>query len=509
MYIIVFNKITRPTYNLYLAKLSSLCSFFLHNLFFQRISQISESSFRRSFLSRQIFLILLLSILSLTSYSSQALISKTSNVIHGSVPYLTFDGGRTRVSNTEDLLGISLSDETKYTPSINNSSLTNPIELPTAIKSFADIGVMVPADVDSISLNSLIGEPYNYWGDDDGDDGVTATGNLYLSITDRDNNPVIRNEMITICKAPYKMVLKTDGGTLATLYGVPKKSDFIASDVTYFISPKGNPVVCFAKPNLEYGSLASYGHYFGGPATMWNEQKGFITQSNDPSSYNLNFPTTGANNLYFDLDIGGIYQALYWEPVTHNDITATMTSISDTSVRVTLTGPTKNTAKTSLISLPQIFELVGKDSSGNSVIKYGFQLNQWFVTLNQERINYRRTESLCGDLGYRIPQIKDLTNANCDGKIPDQSFCQGAIGAIPASTNGWYQRIIGAGFFSEWGYMGQYKGARFVQHDDRLNFYWTSDIPNGNRKPYAVNSHTGYIFRYAEMGETYGICVTP
>ncbi|MCX8684234.1 hypothetical protein J3U09_10920, partial [Gilliamella sp. B2889] len=53
---------------------------------------------------------------------SHALTSKTSNVIQGSAPYLTFDGGRTRVVDVNGLLGITLSDGTKYTPSTNISS---------------------------------------------------------------------------------------------------------------------------------------------------------------------------------------------------------------------------------------------------------------------------------------------------------------------------------------------------------------------------------------------------
>ncbi|MCX8596045.1 MULTISPECIES: hypothetical protein [unclassified Gilliamella] len=39
------------------------------------------------------------------------------NAIQGSAPYLTFDGGRTRAVDANDLLGITLSDGTRYTPS--------------------------------------------------------------------------------------------------------------------------------------------------------------------------------------------------------------------------------------------------------------------------------------------------------------------------------------------------------------------------------------------------------
>lgn len=95
--------------------------------------------------------------------------------------------------------------------------------------------------------------------------------------------------------------------------------------------------------------------------------------------------------MYFDLDIGGGSQ-LTWTPVTHGGITATVTRtlpnagdnwISNHSVevmRVTLTGPRasdnqKSSDSPSPISkptLPQTFELVGRDSQGSVVVKYGF-----------------------------------------------------------------------------------------------------------------------------------------
>lgn len=76
---------------------------------------------------------------------------------------------------------ISLSDGRKIDGE-NNLSQYNPIVLPVAGQSFEDIDMLVPKNADSIELSSLIGEPYNYWGDDDGDgqgiDGITATGSI-------------------------------------------------------------------------------------------------------------------------------------------------------------------------------------------------------------------------------------------------------------------------------------------------------------------------------------------
>ncbi|MBI0157651.1 hypothetical protein, partial [Gilliamella sp. M0364] len=155
-------------------------------------------------------------------------------------------------------------------------------------------------------------------------------------------------------------------------------SDFNSSNVTYYINPKAAPSVLFATPNLIFSSS------FAGPEPIWDIKKGFITQTATPSSYHRNFPTTGADNLYFDLDIIGSNEALLWKEVTHDGITATMTDVTSTSVRVTLTGPVatemqKGSNYPNSIGyihkpvLPITFELVGVDPQSNKeVVKYGF-----------------------------------------------------------------------------------------------------------------------------------------
>ena len=432
----------------------------------------------------------------LISFSSHALTSKTTNVINGNAPYLTFDGGRTRATNTDGLLGITLSNGVKFTPTTNNSSSAHPIELPIAGQRFADIDMLLPIETDSVELSSLIGVPYNYWGDDDkdgqGPNGITATGSLRLSIVDKDNQAVERNEVLTICKAPYKLTLSNTEGTLKTRYGMPNESRFSASNVIYYINPKAkaSPVICFAKPDMRYGS----GQY-AGPASIWDAKKGFLPQSITPSSYDLNFPTTGANNLYFDLEIAGVAKPLKWEVVSPNgDIKATMTNLTKTNVRVKLTGPIHDKP-----SLPQVFELVGKDSDNNDIeVRYGFVLKQWFVTSSAK--DYQSASSMCTEIGYRMPAVKDLTNATCQGSLPG-SLCQGAVGATPPSSGNHFQRRIGAGFFTEWG--------QCVVYDP--DEYWTSDATGKYR--FIVTPCTGRVDR-KEPHRTGGIyrgriCVYP
>ena len=455
-------------------------------------------------------LVLTMVVLQSISFANYALTTKTTNIIYGSAPYLTFDGGRTRVTNTEALLGISLSDGRTFTPTTNNSS-DNPIVLPVAGQSFNDIGMLVPRNTNSIALSSLIGTPYNYWGDDDGDgqgiDGITATGSLNLSIVDNFNNPVARNEVLTICKAPYKLTLSNTEGRLTTRYGVPNESRFTAGKTTYYINPKVSPLICGARPLL---MGQGFDH------TIYDYSRGFIPQL----VYDSNFPTTGADKLYFDLIIAGTNQALSWAPVSHGGITATMTDSTSTSVRVTLTGPvatpsqwsSNNPGEIDRLSLPQVFELVGRDSSGNAVVKYGFELKQWFVSRGEISYSYLSTKSWCNNIGYRLPTVSDLTNVTCQPwrDWQTQDVCEGAESAKPSSPNKYSRRHIDAGFFSEWGDMRYYANAHFGYADAYFAYgHWTQDSVGGN--PYrffVVNSLDGTIYNDYHF-PNYGLCVYP
>ncbi|MCX8676020.1 hypothetical protein J3U16_12045, partial [Gilliamella sp. B3023] len=182
-----------------------------------------------------------------------------------------------------------------------------------------------------------------------GDSGVTATGSLSLSIVDKNNQSVSRSTVPEICKAPYKVTLSSTNGTLSTRYGFPNRSDFSATNVTYYVNPKASSVVCFVRPNLKNGKRGDWELYpsidFAGPSSMWDPANGFIPQSTSPSLYGRNFPTTGLNGLYFDLLISGVSQPLSWSPVSWGGITATMSNPTATSVRVTLTGPYATTSQ--------------------------------------------------------------------------------------------------------------------------------------------------------------------
>jgi hypothetical protein len=437
-----------------------------------------------------------------SAFSSEALTTRTTNVINGSAPYLTFDGGVTKVTDTEGLLGITIPGIGRVTRSSHPSSLANPIEMVNDGVRFSDIDMFVPLGSNTVSLNSLIS--LGYWGDDDGDGqgsgGITATGQLTLTITDKDNQPVTRGETLTTCKSPYTLTLASTGGTLRTRYGVPRSSTFDGGTATYYLKPKASPAVCFAKPDMYYAR----GNY-AGPPTIWNPNKGFLTQSTDPAHYDKNFPTTtGANGLYFDLDIVGVdARTLSWPNVTpHPDgITVELRATSATTVRAKLVGPYATSSQMSTdspspIAVPNLsssFEIVGRDrSSGNKVITYGFKLKQWFVKRSSRINNYAIQNSWCSAINYQMPRVRDLTNSNLYN-----------LGATPPSSNNNYMRYIGAGFFTEWGYMSRYIGVGFSDAS-----YWTSDVDVLRNVPLHVYAGDGNALPENPNDYLYVVCTS-
>ena len=417
------------------------------------------------------------------SLESQALSATTSERIHGTAPYLTFDGGVTKVTKIEDLLGIKLSDGRTFTSQNNSSSPTAPIKLPNVGDTLADIEMIVPPLSDSININDLVTQ--GKWRDDDGDgqgaSEITASGSISLAITDKDGNTINRSDALDICNAPYKVTLDSSEGTLETRYGMPNSSTFSGGTAEYYITPPSQPVICAVRPNLDRG----IGQH-AGLASIWNPDKGFLVQSTNPSSYDRNFPTTGADGLYFDLLIAGVDASqLSWSVTTYGgsgDITATVNWVYS-NTRVTLSGPRADSSQISSSSpgslarpvLPQTFELVGRDSSGNEV-RYGFVLRQWFVHREYKHDSALNQTTWCNSLGYRMPRVRDLTNSNYNN-----------LGATPSSSGNSYMRHIGAGFFTEWGRMYNYTDAGFVN-----NVYWTSDATGSDQ--FYIRASNGDIY---------------
>ncbi|MWP46151.1 hypothetical protein [Gilliamella sp. Pas-s27] len=430
-----------------------------------------------------------------------------------------------------------------FTPQNNNSAMT-PIRLLNAGDTLANIEMIVPSSTDSVSISSLVTQ--GNWGDDgdgQGANGIIATGSISVSFMDKNGNAVSRGDILDICKAPYKVTLSSLGGSLATAYGVPNKRIFSGSTVSYHINPHSQqPKVCYARPRLIFGGTNSSGDNprFTGPSSIWDPTKGFLTQSINPSFYRLNFPTTGADGLYFDLDVGGVHASqLTWSTVTNgSDITATVSWvrprsdsfsipcrwcsgtttyddwISDKSqnvTRVTLNGPradntqiqSSNPSRLIAPSLPQLFELQGKDSSGNVVVKYGFELRQWFVHRGEKYTTVPEQATWCSSLGYRFSRVRDLSNAKCGVNNTDFPCIGDIDGSMPSSGTLYYQRRIGAGFLSEWSDASYYGDVAGFGRGD----IWTSDAVSNTNHFYIHRN--GYVGQWGSYGGGYAVCTMP
>ncbi|SCB75615.1 hypothetical protein GA0061080_100258 [Gilliamella intestini] len=189
---------------------------------------------------------------------------------------------------------------------------------------------------------------------------------------------------------------------------------------------------------------------------------------------------------------------------------------------------------------PQTFELVGKDRDGYEVVRYGFVLKQWFVIRNPpgtsrgeeikesegdkspssndtdykenpERYTYSNAKAWCESLGYRLPYIKDLTNAKCSYTIDGPRVCRGAVSATPISDDQFhYQRRIGSGMTGEWGELSRYRINPSNLGRYMLLSAWTGDsrLDYPNEHPFAVNLNNGMISpdRTSEANEWSSYC---
>ncbi|MWN32918.1 MULTISPECIES: hypothetical protein [unclassified Gilliamella] len=469
----------------------------------------------------------------------QALSAYTSRAIEGSAPYLTFDGGLIKATNTDSLLSIKLPDGTRYMKSTNPSTPTKPIRLPNVGGKLSDITMIVPPSRSSITINDLVTQ--GNWGDDDGDGqntgDVAASGSISVTFTDKNGNTVSRSDALSICSAPYRVRLESTNGTLITRYGVPRSSTFSGDVVDYYINPYNNAGICSVRPNLLFGGTTGIDSYdnprYAGPDNIWNPEKGFLVQSTSSSSYDRNFPTTGSDGLYFDLDVGGVDASqLSWTVITSGSIRATVNWTRPRSdshedfrlgilqhdawirdktknvTRVTLKGPearnqwsNSNPSRITVPSLPQTFELIGRDRSGNEV-RYGFVLRQWFVNRGGQLKPYKDQLAWCNSLGYRMPRIRDLTNAKC-GVVNYQFPCiNGIDGTTPSSGFNGYKRHIGAGFFTEWG-----NGYSYADVDLSYDYYWTSDATDSD--PFSVFSFSSAVNSVPTYFPHSTVCTTP
>lgn len=394
-------------------------------------------------------------------YSYAEVISTMTNIIQGTAPYLTFDGGLTPASNTDELLTIQLPDGTIYSKTDNQSSLSNPIILPANGLKLGDIITFIPAGQTSISMTDLLNNNA-FWHDLDGDDEIIATGNLRLVAHDIKGNEISLNDPFVDCYAPYSIMLQNDAAILSTTYGFPNSTLINANNVIYYITPPKGACSYAAQPNLTLSNShnnGSLGSNYSGPTAEWDDVKGFKLQ--DINNHKLNFPTTGANNFFFLMDLMNTVanEVNYVKTPSNSGINLSITSEGGSKIKVRLMGPKAGASLNEAITaVPTSFILYSDKEKQNKI--YSFTIKKWFIAQTGDGLSYHDATQYCNNLGYQLPKIEQLTNASLDD-------INGNIAGQPNH----YQRRIGGGLFSEWGETNDeyYRGCNFKNNTN----YWT------------------------------------
>ncbi|MBI0037848.1 MULTISPECIES: hypothetical protein [unclassified Gilliamella] len=541
-----------------------------YNSFLQQIRQNFSKFIGLAFLSRQMVFVLIVVVLQSISFSNYALTTKTTNIIKGSAPYLTLDDGVSKIISTEELLAIKLPNGTVITPQNDVSSITNPIELPDKTNTYASVQTIVPLPISGnnqfpvINMTDLLAAPYNYFADDDGDgfddsDLITATATGDIKIKWEARNPAVadinaKNAFIDItskvkshpdaipdlCDGIHKITISASDSELTTPYGDPNTNHFQEGSHSYYLTPKLDPKVCYAQPNLypDNASLAGrdyeidgilwdaaqiesdhdYGVYRGYPskgikvlrATNSGNYQGEISITKN------NFPTTGSHGLYFYLLFGGITpeavlaangstiqsieggnvslslsvsKTTEWE---HSEHGPSPYGLAEPAIKVTLVGPRYNSADKSF--RPMTFRLYA--DSNKSTLIYEFKLMRWFIANpeiffnkehgfpssdeNKEMLSYQsKARDYCKSLGsgYRLPDVNDFTNINGYGMYARRQ--------LSYQENG---KWIG-GIANEWGCMPMSEDdsdascPSYRSTDWKAYDYWTNNVATNTARP--------------------------
>lgn len=448
-----------------------------------------------------VFLIVLMTI-----NKVNALSAVTVREVIGSLPYITFDDGQTKITKLSSLLVMKNPDGRVFIPEndvtilfpnsiVDSSNPRNPIEVPTGTR-WQDIGTFVPLGSgngynSNIDLNSLVGLN-QHWQDPDGDGNFYATGNLALIWQDSsgaDVSSIIKAHpdwLVDPCNSPYRLTVSVTNSDLSTQYGIPRIGVTNGSSHTYYFRPKiTTPYVCYARPGDTPNNYAPLQDVNG---ARWVAGQGFTVDLSDQWGRS-NFPRTGSNNLFFDLVLAGVTAQEVFEgygsnlinghkppkavgtiagpykvvqrPKLQLSIAPNQDVNTGNRLRVTLKGPAYNRNDNPKVSTygTQFFDIYHMASG---TLLYKFTLLQWHVVVPDDVVKAsKKPEYICTTLDgasvgkegeyfsvrYQYPRIHDLTNANA----------YTWSGGIPGRNINNYRREIGrayaknTGFFNEWG----------------------------------------------------------
>jgi hypothetical protein len=464
-------------------------------------------------------------------FQAIALSAITSNVIHGSRPYITLDGGRTHINSSEPLLSIKLSDGRLITSQEDTSSSQKPIILSGNLESIRDIQTFVPIDGNNtypqIDIQKLMDAPYHYWGDDDGDGDILANGKLSLEWYDANQNITAKvkknpSYKLDACKAPYRLFITTgESLTLSTRYGIPNETIYKQSSHSYYFKPSA-PSVCYAQPNLSNDS-SNNTEYKDLDGPDWVKGKGFVPQ--DINNPQRNFPSTGTNNVYFYLLLANVTPEEIISangarvfPESGSGVSLALSSARtpgwgkgsrDVALKIVLKGPVNSSANKNFS--PSTFKLYS--DRAKSKVLYSFKIERWYIAQGAHiNASVQDAKDYCNRIGYRMPSVVDFTNANT-GDI--------WTGGIPGRNINGYRRQLSyrggngkwiGGLLNEWGtlfnHSDHYLGLDDWETEHPQDWYWTIDTYKGN--PLRVDLGDGDLYYNEPTYRLYrAACVKP
>ncbi|MWN31534.1 MULTISPECIES: hypothetical protein [unclassified Gilliamella] len=444
----------------------------------------------------------------LLSYTqgTQALMASTANTIEGSAPYLSFDGGITKIEKSRDALWVSYEDNGKkvlYTPDNNPSSEDNPILLPETVKTFTDINMVIPKDIPILDdynnqVNFSFSHDKGYFFDDDGDNIAWGQGVMRLAFLIGEQT-FRRSDFIDPCWDTYQVNISFDYAVVYSDYGIPNQNMYDNDRVSYYVKPTvSHPYSCWLFPSGHYGILVEdnvTGHWAGN----YMQPKGYLVQDiNQPST---NFPTGGSNAFDFVLTFTGANfdDLSFSKQPADSKVNLSFEQVSNSmtgqyiknKVKVNLLGPVIGQADISFT--PTTFTIFA--DKAQTIPIYRFRLNHWFVVTNdQVARNFTKTKEYCESLGYRLPTVSELTNY----KAPDIGWDHG----YPPNMNMYPVKQIGGGLISEWGTLGFYTTGFYSAS------YWTSNHHKDNNY-YSVYMHGAVISNPITDEFDQALCVSP
>lgn len=394
-----------------------------------------------------------------------ALSAVTAREVIGSLPYITFDEGQTKITKLSSLLVMRNPDGRTFVPEndvtilfpnsiVDSSNPRNPIEVPAGTR-WQDIGTFVPLGSGNgynsvIDLNSVLGL-YHRWQDPDGDNNFYATGIISLFWHDSSGADISnfvkthQDWQLDPCNSPYRLTLNVTYSSISTQYGIPRSGGIDGSSHTYYIRPKiTTPYVCFARPpNITNDSTSGSG-YPDLDSSQWVAGQGFKPQ--DIYYPPKNFPTLAADNLSFDLVIAGLTAQQVIDgysdgivPVAGFDdgrpkqgelvcrisptcgddrkvetiyiklsIAPNQDVNTGNKLRLTFFGPNFNhIAFPTRLELPTFY--IDYKATGTRL--YSFSIYRWFILVPRGQ-NKTCTQFSKKGLNWAIPEISFFTNAN-------------------------------------------------------------------------------------------------